>query len=449
MNLRLAFAIAFGATGCCLHASPILNGANPLVDPSLFRVTTFASGLDYPTSMARLPDGSIIIGTSNPNGQGNAGYLNFYTGLGQILRLTDTDANGIADGPGSVVASGLPGAVTSVRTFGDIVAVATVGNGSNVNSQAATITFFRQGALPTDAYTNLGQIQFAYSLGELPTVALTTRPTPGQPGKFDLFFTLPGTDHLGGNSGTVTATGLINGSLTPGSAWLTTVTPAAGSFAVSALSQVASGIRTSAGIAFAADGSLLITDNGYDVVSADELHRLGAGSLGSSTFLGYPDNYPAYNTGALVGGAGQQAFAAFVPLSGLPSVGAADVTQAPSNFPLALRQGYFVGFHGLWDEVGTANISNPVYFVDPITGVYSSFITAGQSGISKPDGLLATSEGLYVADMFQEFGFGADTGAIYLVSLKQTSDVPEPGGMWMAAAGLAAIRIIFSSRRKA
>ncbi len=130
-------------------------------------------------------------------------------------------------------------------------------------------------------------------------------------------------------------------------------------------------------------------------------------------------------------------------------MGAADVTQAPSNFPLALRQGYFVGFHGLWDEVGTANISNPVYFVDPTTGVYSSFVTAGQSGISKPDGLLATNEGLYVADMFQEFGFGADTGAIYLVSLKQTSDVLEPGGMWMAAAGLAAIRIIFSSRKKA
>ncbi len=226
-----------------LAASPVLNAANPLVDLSQFRVTTFATGIDFPTSMARLGDGSLLVGSTLPTQSfsGDSGYLNFYTGSGRLLRFTDTDANGVADGPAVVVASGLAGAITSVQTFGGIVAVATVGNASNPNSPEGAIMFFRQGASPNDSYVSLGEVRFTYSTGALPTFALAVRETPGQPGKFDLAFALPGSDHFGSDAGTVTATGLLSASLTPGSAWRTTVDPASGSFGLSSLTQVASG----------------------------------------------------------------------------------------------------------------------------------------------------------------------------------------------------------------
>jgi len=444
MKSRFSWLLALTISSS-LDASPILNGSNPLVDPSLFRVTTFATGLSYPTSMTRLPDGSIVVGTTLPNGSAPLNNsFDMFTGIGQLIRLTDTDHDGVADGPGTVVAGGIAGNITSVRTFGDIVAIATLGNGADIYSAAATVMFFRQGALPADPYTSLGSINFTYPSGViLPPLALAVRDTPGQPGNFDLFVSFPGTSHEGDATGTIAANGLFNGSVAPGSIWQTTVTP--GAFAVTTLAQVASGVRTSAGLAFDTDGTLLITDNGFQSyatgleVSADELHRIDAASLASSTFLGYPANYPDYNTGAFVGGAGQQAFVAFTPMPGVgESRGAAEITKAPANFPAGLNSGYFVGFHGLWDEVGTANTINPVYYIDPVTGEYSAFITAGQSGISKPDGLLASPEGLYIADLFTVREFGPSSGNIYLISLNDepASTVPEPSTWLLGAIGL-------------
>src|SRR5689334_3425328 len=36
------------------------------VDPLDFRVTTFASGLNYPEGMVQLADGSLLVGSSRP-----------------------------------------------------------------------------------------------------------------------------------------------------------------------------------------------------------------------------------------------------------------------------------------------------------------------------------------------------------------------------------------------
>src|SRR5262245_31091945 len=62
----------------------------PEVKPGDFRVTTFASGLNYPLGMARLPDGSLLVTTSDGTG--------FFNSTGKLLRLVDADRNGVADG---------------------------------------------------------------------------------------------------------------------------------------------------------------------------------------------------------------------------------------------------------------------------------------------------------------------------------------------------------------
>ena len=55
----------------------------PGVDPNDFRMTTFASGLNYPVGMTELSDGSILVAVSN-------GSSFFGSNSGQILRLADT-----------------------------------------------------------------------------------------------------------------------------------------------------------------------------------------------------------------------------------------------------------------------------------------------------------------------------------------------------------------------
>src|SRR5436305_14799513 len=72
-------------------------GGDPRVNAADFRITTFASGLNFPNGLARLSDGSILVATSNPNGKGT-----YWASSGELLRFTDTDNNGVADGPGQL-----------------------------------------------------------------------------------------------------------------------------------------------------------------------------------------------------------------------------------------------------------------------------------------------------------------------------------------------------------
>src|SRR5919108_4948297 len=81
-------------------AAQFTIGGDPRVNPADFRITTFASGLNFPNGLAQLSDGSILVATSNPNGHGT-----FWASSGELLRFTDTDKNGIADGPGQLMYS--------------------------------------------------------------------------------------------------------------------------------------------------------------------------------------------------------------------------------------------------------------------------------------------------------------------------------------------------------
>ena len=71
----------------------------PGVNTNDFRVTTFASGLNFPLGMARLADDSLLVTISQA--------ANFFGSTGKLLRLTDTNQNGIADGAGTILYSNL------------------------------------------------------------------------------------------------------------------------------------------------------------------------------------------------------------------------------------------------------------------------------------------------------------------------------------------------------
>jgi len=66
-------------------AAQFTIGGDPRVDPNDFRITTFASGLNFPNGLARLSDGSILVATSNPNGK-----FTYWASSGGLLRFTDT-----------------------------------------------------------------------------------------------------------------------------------------------------------------------------------------------------------------------------------------------------------------------------------------------------------------------------------------------------------------------
>src|ERR671936_2158646 len=102
--MRLVSALLLLVATALLLADPAAAqftvGGDPRVNPNDFRITTFASGLNFPNGLARLSDGSILVATSNPNGHGT-----YWASSGELLRFTDADGNGIADGPGQLMYS--------------------------------------------------------------------------------------------------------------------------------------------------------------------------------------------------------------------------------------------------------------------------------------------------------------------------------------------------------
>ncbi|MEJ7637339.1 MAG: hypothetical protein WKF75_04935, partial [Singulisphaera sp.] len=65
-----------------LLTAPFVVGGDPSVRPADFRITTFATGLNFPKSMQRLADGSLLVGTSDPRPGGN-----YFNSTGSLVRL--------------------------------------------------------------------------------------------------------------------------------------------------------------------------------------------------------------------------------------------------------------------------------------------------------------------------------------------------------------------------
>ena len=193
---------ARGRTFATFLASPFLSIAGSLqISPSSgLTVTTFATGLDFPTSMTSLADGSLLVGTTTPPANTSAEFA-YYFGSSELVRLASSSNNGVADSS-TVVASGLPGAVTSVRQIGPLIAVATVGNGSVSGLSQGDITFLKPGANPTDPYTNVGSIHL-----QAPLTSLALGVSQGAGGSYSLYFGI-GADNTGTPVGSLSLSGL-------------------------------------------------------------------------------------------------------------------------------------------------------------------------------------------------------------------------------------------------
>jgi hypothetical protein len=263
---------------------------------------------------------------------------------------------------------------------------------------------------------------------------LTVRTTPGRTNAYDLLFQL-GSDS---NYAVTTQTTSLTNSKIPGatgtlrgdSFYMITVEDHGTNVTATNLIQVASGLRNPAGFAFhPTTGDLYFQDNGIDgfvdpnePVSADELNFIARTNLGRSVeYFGFPTNYTEYRTGKIIGGAGVQPLIAFQPLpdpfTGHESEGVNDIVFAPPGFPDGLNTGIFMGFHGRFNLGGTNNEENPVLYADPSSGSYFHFIEGQQPGVGHLDGLLATRDSLFVADLVStgDTGNGAGAGVIYQI----------------------------------
>jgi glucose/arabinose dehydrogenase len=440
---------------------PFAVGGDPIVHPTDFRVTTFASGLNYPHGMMTLSDGSLLVAVNNPNNGG----VNFFDTTGELLRFTDANHDGVADNPaGSVLYNGLPGEVTAVKQAGHYI----VATSSQAGSER--ISFLHRGLTPADPLTLVGSINFSFPnpAWDHTTFALAVRPTPGQPGNFDVFFNI-GSEFNGvviGDDGQVVldqngiptfqptvdpvqASGLLSTTLIGDSIYMVTVHDVRGTPRVSNLTRIASGLRNAASMAIdPTTGDLWFADNGIDgndggneAWSTDELDRIPAAQIGGAVeFFGFPTlvnghivysyvktiDKPGDPVMVLNPNVGVQPVVAFEPLpdpvltvEGSESEGSSGFALSPSQFPAGLNHGVFVGFHGLFDQGGIANDENPMVFADPSTGHYFDFISNNLPNIGHLDEILSTNNSLFVADisstgeLFGASGVGA--GVIYQI----------------------------------
>ena len=437
--------------------APFSVGGDPIVHPADFRVTAFASGLTYPTAVLAEPDGSLLVIENTPP----AGDANFYDSTAQVVRLVDTNGDGVADGTPTVLASGLPGADSALVQAGPYVIT---------SSSFGTISFLHTGASPASPLSLSGTINLAFpSPWEHPTFALAVGPAPGHPGDYNVFFNI-GSQFNGikkdaqGNilydangvaipdptTGHVPASGLISATLDGDAIYMVTLHDNDGTPVLSGLTKIATGLRNAASMAIdPATGDLLFADNGIDgtdggneAYSTDTLHRIAAADIGKSVpNYGFPYSYSLTN---IVPGSPETVvnpggrvppLASFQPLNdpnlpstGSESEGASGFAIAPPLFPAGLNRGVFIGFHGIFNTGGTSNEENPMLFADPSTGKYFDFISNDEPNIGHLDGATSTSDSLFVSDIAsngQVFG-GVGTGVIYQIKAL-VPPIPDAG----------------------
>jgi glucose/arabinose dehydrogenase len=416
-------------------AAQFTIGGDPRVNPNDFRITTFATGLNFPNGLAQLSDGSILVATSNPNGKGT-----FWASSGELLRFTDNDQNGIADGPGQLMYSDPVGVWVAMKVAGPFLFI------TSAKQTLERIIVLRMNNGPASPYAFVGTLNFTFPANwEHKSYALAARPTPGGPANtYELYFNIGSTANFGESSDRITLSGLLQGTMEGASIYRVTVTDTGNGGTISNLTLIARGLRNAAGMDFhRATGDLYFEDNGIDglqtrdePLSADELNRIAAADLGRiMPNFGFPNDYIDYHTGQRVGTGGVQPLVTFRPLpcascpdpgdpngaDGAESEGPSGIVFAPSSFPPYLNNGVFVGFHGKFSAPPSGNEENPLVFWDMGTGQYFHFIESFQLGHG--DQLLSTENSLFIADMAADgiIDTNGGTGVVYQIKRRDTS----------------------------
>lgn len=357
-------------------------------------VTAFATGLSFPTGMTALPDGSILVATSAPTGG------SFFQSTGELLRLTDEDADGVADDGGTVLATDLPGTLVSLALAGDLVLTTSAEGG---NEQ---IVLLRIGETWADPLEQVGSVRFRLDGFNHQSYGLAVREFPDTEGSYEVVFNI-------GASGNDTAgqiayaEGLVETQLQDASLYRMIITDLTNEVTATEPEQIATGLRNAAAIVFdPATGDLVITDNGIDTpqdrivaLSADTLYRLPAGEIGGAVEdYGFPAAYVDYATGEEVGEIAIAPEAVYRPIDGSEAEGVASVALTPADFPDEL-QGVVAGFHGQYDDVGTMNEENPLLLTAETTGETIELFANDDPTVGHIDGLMSTDATLYAADL--------------------------------------------------
>ncbi len=426
MHRRLLPALATSTlTGASLLAQALpLEG--PGVDPSDFRATVFAAGLDHPSGLAFLEDGSLLVATSTPP-TANGSWFDMTTG--RLLRFVDADDDGIADSPPEVLADNLPPGMTGLARRGSLVFCVTRPRGL-----PAGLHMLRTGATPADPFTLLGSIDFTLpaSFGHLPS-ALVTRDLDDQ--TFELYFQLGSWSNTDATEGTFALSGLVSGMIEADSVHRLRVTDDGTTVLFGPPVQVAAGLRSATALAFCPDtGDLYIGENGVDTpgngdesFSADELNVIPRALLDATTppvqDFGFPGTYTEYRTATVIDDGTNPgtvpASIAFTPVpnpaDGAESEGVAGMTFAPAGFPPPLNTGLLLGFHGKFSLIGSDNEENAVVHADPATGAYFHLVPTSAPAVGHPNTLLAGDRSLYIADFTNQPGISAGNGIIYQI----------------------------------
>ena len=405
-------------------AAPLPLANDPRIDPSKFRVTTFASGLHFTTGVQKLSDGSILVAVSDPTGG-----TGFYSSTGKLLRLTDSNSDGVADDAGTYLNTGLAGSIVQMRMAGDILVV------NSANPAVSKISFLRKGPTPSSPFTNLGSIDLDFPDGGThmhDTYALAVRPGAGA-NQHEIFFNVGSRNNNSNNATQVPAAGLLTANLNPESIYRVTMTDTGSAVSLTGLQQLASGLRNAAGMAFhPTTGALYFQDNGIDgasdePTSVDEVNIIPAGQIGTSIpNFGFATDYIEYRTGTRIGSGAVQPIHTFQPIPsplGSESEGAAEIAFAPANFPAGLNNGIFVGFHGKFATAGATNEENPLRFYDLTTNESFEFIPNDAANVGHLNNIFATEDTLFISD-FNALGPVFSTtpsGTLY-----QITAIPEP-----------------------
>lgn len=426
LSRTLSLAIALSVP--CFAGSLQLN--SNAFDTSQFKLTSFADGLSAPLSMVQLPDGSIASAV-------------YSTG---IVRLTDTNHDGVADGPKTTLYSSV-GAHTGLVQAGGYFIDANFGDYAS-NKVAPTITVLKPGATPSAPWTPAGSLDFAFAPGwEHDQPGIAVRPSPGKSGSYDLVFNIGSEFDHQLSTDPVQLSGLISGTLSGDSLYAVTLDLSGAVPSASNLRKVASGIRNVIGMGFQpGTGDFYFVDNAIDGTGpygdeppqAEEIDRISASDFNSGVVpdFGYPNCYIQYRTGAPVGSGCTQPFFAIQPLPngtalGSESEGVTQMAFAPANFPTGFNDGIFLGFSGRGFLTGAANEENAVGYYDFATGNYIHFSENSQKGVYQPIGIYTTANALFISD------FGS--GSIYEVTANTAT--PEPSAFWFSVAGIGVLAV--------
>jgi glucose/arabinose dehydrogenase len=391
------------------------------LDPNQVRVTEFASGLNYPVGMTSLDDGSLLVAVTN-------GSNYFTASSGSILRLADTDGDGVSDVQETLVSNVSSGKLTALDRAGDLVVVTGQGSG-------APISFYRLGSAPSDPLQFVGRLDLSYPSGgwQHPHSSLLLRAKPATTDQYELYFQVGSDTNFATTTRTVNLSGTLGlvKRLAGDAIHRVDLVDGPGGLTATGTTQIATGLRNPTGIAFhPGTGDLYLGDNGIDGIvdaneptSADEINVLPAAQLGNSIVdFGFPGTYEEYRTQTTIGSSGVLPWVAFQPVpppNGEEAEGVNEIAFAPPLFPAPLADGVFAGFHGRFNLGGTSNEENPLVFSRLADGSYEHVVTVDQADVGHLDGLLSTPRTLYVSDVSPLGGFSgsaAGKGKIYAIT---------------------------------